>query len=367
MGKSFTCIALLATLAVFEAAVLVAAFGGPLQYVPNYGAELSFLEMQAPVKDGLAWGFYAKSCPKAEQIVADRVAAFLKNDAGVAPGLLRLFFHDCFVQGCDGSILLKISSGTELDDPANGSIRKVALDLIDDAKANIEKACPGVVSCADIVVLAGRESVKQTGGPAYNVPLGRRDSFTFSPSTNDLPPPTFSFQQQLDSFQKKNLDATDLVALSGAHTLGVAQCGSFSNRLRPSVDPKLNKDYAKFLINTCPTDNTAKTTGLDFFTPNKFDNIYYKNFATGGTLLTSDQNLDQNAQALNLVKFYASNQTAFFNQFLWSYIKMSQIGPKFNNDGEIRKKCTTTNSGRISPTEISEEIISMVVDGRDSM
>ncbi|KAL3685744.1 hypothetical protein R1sor_003766 [Riccia sorocarpa] len=271
------------------------------------------------------------------------------------------------VEGCDGSILLKISSGTELDDPANGSIRKVALDLIDDAKANIEKACPGVVSCSDIVVLAGRESVKQTGGPAFSVPLGRRDSFTFSPSTNDLPPPIFSFQQQLDSFQKKNLDATDLVALSGAHTLGVAQCGSFSNRLRPSVDPKLNKDYAKFLINTCPTDSTAKTTALDFFTPNKFDNIYYKNFATGGTLLTSDQNLDQNAQALNLVRFYASNQTAFFNQFLWSYMKMSQIGPKFNNDGEIRKKCTTTNSGRIFPTENSEEIISMVVDGRDSM
>ncbi|KAL3690457.1 hypothetical protein R1sor_016766 [Riccia sorocarpa] len=231
------------------------------------------------------------------------------------------------IGGCDGSILLKISSGTELDDPANGSIRKVALDLIDDAKANIEKACPGVVSCSDIVVLAGRESVKQTGGPAFSVPLGRRDSFTFSPSTNELPPPIFSFQQQLDSFQKKNLDATDLVALSGAHTLGVAQCGSFSNRLRPS----------------------------------------YKNFATGGTLLTSDQNLDQNAQALNLVRFYASNQTAFFNQFLWSYMKMSQIGPKFNSDGEIRKKCTTTNSGRIFPTENSEEIISMVVDGRDSM
>ncbi|KAL2609003.1 hypothetical protein R1flu_027576 [Riccia fluitans] len=366
MGKPLN-LALIATLAVFEAAVLVAAFGGPLQYVPNYGAELSFLEMQVPVKDGLAWGYYSKSCPKAEQIVAERVAAFLKKDLGVAGGLLRLPFHDCFVQGCDASILLKLPSGTELDDPANGSIRKVALDLVDDAKANIEKACPGVVSCADIVVLAGRESIKQVGGPAFNVPLGRRDSFSFSPNTNDLPSPFFSFQQLLDAFTKKNLDATDLVALSGAHTLGVAQCASFSNRLRPTVDPKLNSKYAQYLLNTCPTDSTKATTGFDFFTPNKFDNIYYKNFATGVTLISSDQNLDQNAQALNLVKFYASNQTAFFNQFLWSYIKMSQIGPKFGNNGEIRRKCTTSNSGKIFPTEESDEIISMVVDGRGSM
>lgn len=363
MGKVAAYFCAVVALALCEASLSVA-FGGPIQFAPNYGAELSSLEMQVPVKAGLAWGFYAKSCPSAEKIVEERVTAAIKKNVGVSPGLLRLMFHDCFVQGCDASILLRVPSGTELDDPPNASIRQIALDVIDDAKARIEKVCPGIVSCADIVVLAGRESIKQVGGPAFNVPLGRRDSFNFSASTNDLPPPFFSFQQQLDSFQRKNLDATDLVALAGAHTIGIAQCASFTSRLRPTVDPKLNKDYARFLLNLCPADNTAATTGLDYFTPNKFDNVYYKNFANGAALLASDQNLDQNAQALNLVRFYAANQSAFFNQFLWSYIKMSQIAPKLEkSEGEIRKKCTTTNSGKVQ----EPEVISMVTDGKGSM
>ncbi|BBN18332.1 peroxidase [Marchantia polymorpha subsp. ruderalis] len=214
MGRVAALVSVFVALALCEAGLSVA-FGGDLQYAPNYGVELSALERQVPVRDGLAWGYYAKSCPKAEDIVAQRVAVFLKKDVGVSPGLLRLIFHDCFVQGCDGSILLRLESGTELDDPANRSIRQVALDLVDDAKAALEKVCPGVVTCADIVVMAGRESVKQVGGPAFNVPLGRRDSFTFSNDTSDLPPPTATFQAQLDLYATKNLDLADLVALSG--------------------------------------------------------------------------------------------------------------------------------------------------------
>ncbi|KAG6552382.1 hypothetical protein Mapa_006236 [Marchantia paleacea] len=363
MGGVVVLLSVLVAWALCEAGLSVG-YGGDLQYVPNYGAELSSLEMQVPVKDGLAWHYYSKSCPKAEDIVAQRVAAFIKKDIGVSPGLLRLFFHDCFVQGCDASILLKLSSGTELDDPANASIRKVALDLVDDAKAAIEKVCPGVVSCADIVVLAGRESVKQVGGPAFNVPLGRRDSFSFSASTSDLPPPTATFQAQLDLYARKNLDLADLVALSGAHTLGDAGCASFANRLRPTVDPKLNKDYVKYLTSLCPTDSSTGRTGLDFYSPSKFDNVYYKNFATGGALLTSDQELDQNKQALGLVRLYASNQTAFFNQFLWSFIKMSQIISS-PNTGEIRKTCTVNNGGKASSQQ--PDLISMVTDGRDLM
>ncbi|BBN18331.1 peroxidase [Marchantia polymorpha subsp. ruderalis] len=364
MGRVAALVSVFVALALCEAGLSVA-FGGDLQYAPNYGVELSALERQVPVRDGLAWGYYAKSCPKAEDIVAQRVAVFLKKDVGVSPGLLRLIFHDCFVQGCDGSILLRLESGTELDDPANRSIRQVALDLVDDAKAALEKVCPGVVTCADIVVMAGRESVKQVGGPAFNVPLGRRDSFTFSNDTSDLPPPTATFQAQLDLYATKNLDLADLVALSGAHTLGDAGCGAFQNRLRPTVDPKLNKVYAKYLTNLCPTNGATARTGLDFFSPTKFDNVYYKNFATGGALLTSDQELDQNKQALGLVRLYASNQSAFFNQFLWSYIKMSQIVSSPPNTGEVRRKCSVNNGGKSSASSsIEPEIISMVTDGR---
>lgn len=76
----------------------VAINGSNRQYALKHGVELEELEDQIPVAAGLAFGYYAQSCASAESIIAGRVAAFLKNDGGVAAGLLRLFFHDCFVQ-----------------------------------------------------------------------------------------------------------------------------------------------------------------------------------------------------------------------------------------------------------------------------
>lgn len=47
---------------------------------------------------GLSWSFYKKSCPKAESIIRKQLRKVFKDDIGQAAGLLRLHFHDCFVQ-----------------------------------------------------------------------------------------------------------------------------------------------------------------------------------------------------------------------------------------------------------------------------
>jgi len=59
-------------------------------------------------------------------------------------------------KGCDASILLD-GSDTEKTAGPNGSVR--GYNLVDSCKNTLEKNCPGVVSCADIIVIATRVSV----------------------------------------------------------------------------------------------------------------------------------------------------------------------------------------------------------------
>lgn len=107
---------------------------------------------------GLQLGFYARTCPQAESIVRSTVAKHIQSDSTVAPGLLRMIFHDCFVQGCDASILINGPS-TEKTAPPNLLLR--GYEVIDDAKAQLEAACPNTVSCADILALAARDAAVQ--------------------------------------------------------------------------------------------------------------------------------------------------------------------------------------------------------------
>lgn len=59
----------------------------------------SFTEAQKPpVAKGLSWTFYDQSCPKLESIVRKQIQNALKRDIGLAAGLIRIHFHDCFVQ-----------------------------------------------------------------------------------------------------------------------------------------------------------------------------------------------------------------------------------------------------------------------------
>lgn len=298
--------------------------------------------------------FYDHSCPKATEIVQSIVAKAVAKEARMGASLLRLHFHDCFVQGCDASLLLD-SSGTITSEKRSNPNRNSArgFEVLDKIKSALEKECPKTVSCADIVALAARDGTVLLGGPGWEVPLGRRDSrsASLSGSNNNIPAPNNTFQTILTKFKRQGLDLIDFVTLSGSHTIGNARCTSFRQRLynqsgNGQPDNTLNPSYASKLRNRCPRSGGDQNLFfLDFVTPTKFDNNYYKNLLELKGLLNSDQVLLTKSEATaELVKKYAANTRLFFEQFPKSMIKMGNISPLTGSRGEIRKNCRKVNT-----------------------
>lgn len=64
------------------------------------------------------------------------------------------------IQGCDGSLLLDDTNNFTSEKSANPNKNSIrGFDVIDKIKAAVENACLGVVSCADILAVTGRDSV----------------------------------------------------------------------------------------------------------------------------------------------------------------------------------------------------------------
>ncbi|PIA55863.1 hypothetical protein AQUCO_00700293v1 [Aquilegia coerulea] len=175
--------------------------------------------------------FYNKACPQVENIIKATLKTKFNEDPTLPASLVRLHFHDCFVQGCDASILLDDSEKVSSEKnalPNKNSLR--GYEVIDEMKSQLEQVCPETVSCADILALSARDSIEQirfsTGGPSWKVLMGRKDSVgaNFNGVSEALPSPGFNLQKLEEFFLVKGLGTSDLVALSGAHTLGVARC-----------------------------------------------------------------------------------------------------------------------------------------------
>ncbi|WOL18370.1 peroxidase 72 [Canna indica] len=297
--------------------------------------------------------FYDHSCPKAQEIVTSVVAKAVAKDTRMAASLIRLHFHDCFVQGCDASVLLD-SSGTLTSEKRSNPNRNSArgFEVIEEIKSALEKECPRTVSCADILALAARDSTVMTGGPSWEVPLGRRDSLGTSVqgSNNNIPAPNNTLQTIITKFKNRGLGIVDLVALSGCHTIGNSRCTSFRQRLYNQTgngqpDATLDPAYAAQLRARCPQSGGDQNLfPLDPVTQFKFDNQYFKNLLANKGLLNSDEVLVSGGGATaELVEKYAASMEAFFEQFAESMVKMGNITPLTGSEGEIRSRCRQIN------------------------
>ena len=298
----------------------------------------------------LRFGFYKRSCPNTEYIVREAVRNATSVDPGLGAGLIRMAFHDCFVRGCDASVLLDPTPANprpeKLGPPNFPSLR--GFDVVDAAKAALEKACPGVVSCADIVQFAARDAAFFLSGYRvnYKLPAGRFDGRVSidNETLTFLPPPFFNLTQLVNSFKAKGLSVDDLVVLSGSHTIGRSHCSSFTTiaTLPPNTDPRL----ATILKGQCPANpniTNDPTVVQDVVTPDKLDNQYYKNVLNHKVLFPSDAALMTSRVTTRKVVENAVIRGSWERKFARAMVKMSLIEIKTAANGEIRKSCQVVN------------------------
>ncbi|XP_020089998.1 peroxidase 17 [Ananas comosus] len=316
-----------------------------------YAAEPSSAASAAHLRPG----YYSSTCPGAESTVRGVIRRAMARERRSAASVMRLQFHDCFVNGCDASLLLDDTPtmlGEKLSLSNINSLR--SYDVIDEVKEEVERECPGVVSCADIIVMAARDAVVLSGGPYWDVKLGRVDSLTASQEDADriMPSPRANATSLINLFAQFNLTVTDLVALSGSHSIGEGRCFSIVFRLynqsgsgRP--DPHMDSEFRGKLDTLCPKGGDGNVTGGLDATPVVFDNQYFKDLVRLRGFLNSDQTLySDNEKTREPVECFSRDQEAFFAAFVEGMVRMGDL--QSGRRGEIRRNCRVVNGQSMS-------------------
>ncbi|KAJ8549664.1 hypothetical protein K7X08_033371 [Anisodus acutangulus] len=258
--------------------------------------------------------------------------------------LIRLHFHDCFVDGCDGGILLNDTAsfqGEQTSPPNINSAR--GYEVIAQAKQTVKDTCANTsVSCADILAIAARDSVAKLGGQTYNVALGRSDARTanFTGASTQLPAPFDNLTVQIQKFSDKNFTIREMVALAGAHTVGFARCSTVC--VSTNVNPA-----AQLQCNCSATLTDSNLQQLDT-TPAVFDKVYYEDLNRNQGILFSDQVLTGNTTTAAIVTTYSNDSNIFFGDFAAAMIKMGNLPPSAGAQLEIRDVCSRVNPSSVA-------------------
>ncbi|KAK6944537.1 hem peroxidase, partial [Dillenia turbinata] len=307
-------------------------------------------------------GFYSSSCPKAESIIKQVVQSRFQSDHSITAALLRMHFHDCFVRGCDASILIDSNStktkSSEKDAGANQTVRE--FEIIDDIKKLLESECPSTVSCADIITVATRDAIALAGGTDYTIPTGRRDGLVSDSNLVNLPGPSTPVKRAIRIFKDKGLNANEMVTLLGAHTVGVAHCGFFQDRLSNfqgsgAPDSTMDPTLAAQLLKTCGTTikpmDQDPAVFLDQNTSFIVDNQFYSQILQKKGILEIDQALALDTSTRPVVSSFATNGAAFQESFAKAMVKMGSIQVLVGNAGEIRTNCRAFNPAKQNKTK----------------
>lgn len=296
----------------------------------------------------LQWHFYQNSCPDVERYVRDQVEFYWKQDSTLAVKLIQLLYTDCFIKGCDASILLD-GPDTEKTAPQNAPILGFPLEVIDKVKEVLEQHCPGVVSCADIINLAARDAVVLAGGVSYPVPTGRRDGNSSSAKLVDIAVHATPWEKVIHYFEVRGMNVFDVTTLLGGHTLGRTRCKFIAERLYDfnntgKPDQSMDPSFLAELRVQCPPNSTNSVyLNPDSGSSNRFGKTFYSRVLNHRAVLSIDQQIADREESLQIARRYDANFEDFLKMFGYAMTKLGNTWLLPGDQGEIRKNCRVVN------------------------
>ena len=192
----------------------------------------------------------------------------LVRDKGCGPILIRLNWHDAGVYstgalsgGCPNAVM-RYTDGGEGTFGANAGLPTVAVGLL--APLANKYVATGKISHADLWTLAANVSIECMGGPKIPTRFGRVDAKSSAESVESqvgrLPDGDKGVQHLREIFHPKGFDDKDIVALSGAHTVGKchADRSGFDGQWTQQHLLFDNSYYADLLTKSYTAETTSK-------------------------------------------------------------------------------------------------------------
>ncbi|KAJ7540679.1 hypothetical protein O6H91_10G026300 [Diphasiastrum complanatum] len=301
----------------------------------TYKTTVSYLKYGS--RDGGRGGAFSCTCsasvPEQLKGAREEIKLIIQNTYS-NPILIRLGWHDAGTYdkninewpkcgGANGSLRFTV----ELNHAANADDLKMeylaglhnALKLLEPVTAKFPK-----ISYADLFQLASATAIELAGGPKIPMKYGRVE--TAGPedcvregNLPDAGPPNPA-EHLRNVFYRMGLTDKEIVALSGAHTLG---------RSRPDRSG-WGKPETKY------TKDGPGAPGGQSWTVQwlKFDNSYFKDIKEQRDadllVLPTDAVLFEDASFKVYAEQYAENQETFFKDYASAHKKLSELGAKFD-------------------------------------
>jgi len=277
---------------------------------------------------------------KAKKLVKELVA-----EKSCGPILIRTAWHDsgtfdksrshlAFPEA--GGAIGSIRTDHEINAGPNAGLKKAIQVYLTPIKDQVPE-----VSWADLMQLASATSVESMGGPKIPMKYGRVDGVPQNPAPapfglpDALPPFGGPLRNKGDPaehlryvFYKYGMDDKDIVALSGAHTVGRA----FKDRSGTvQEDSRGGTAYTK---RGAPNLKGSLTGGGRSWTKNWliFDNSYFADMGNGDSEIVTfptDKVLMDDPGFKPHFENFKTSENAFFAAYAESHRKLSELGAKF--------------------------------------